>query len=89
MVLTNAQTTAFFENASQMAIPHATVLKLNNEGIETPMDLSEFDKTSICQIADNLRRPGGRVTDPDDPDLTIPTPPFVFGAKSQQRLLVA
>ena len=89
MVLTNAQTTAFFENASQMAIPHATVLKLNNEGIETPMDLSEFDKTSICQIADNLRQPGGRVTDPDDPDLTIPTPPFVFGAKSQQRLLVA
>ena len=89
MVLTQAQTTAFFENANQMAIPNATVVKLSSEGISNAMDLSEFDKTSINQIADNLRRPGGRVVDPNDPNATIPTPPFVFGAKSQQRLLVA
>ena len=47
MVLTKAQTTAFFENATQMAIPHATVVKLNQEGISDVSDLSEFDKSSI------------------------------------------
>ena len=35
MVLTGAQTTAFFEGADQMAIPNATVLQLVAEGIET------------------------------------------------------
>ena len=89
MVLTNNQRTAFFENASQMALPHATVVQLVNEGIDEPADLIEFDKSSISLIADNLRRPGGRVIDPNDPGSTIPTPPFIFGAKSQQRLNVA
>ena len=89
MVLTNAQITAFFENATKMAIPHATVVKLNQEGISDVSDLAEFDKSSINQIADNLRRPGGRIVDPNDLTMTIPTPPFVVGAKSQQRLNVA
>ena len=89
MVLTNAQTTAFFENATQMAIPHATVVKLQQEGIDTASDLTEFDKVFISQISDNLRLPGGRVVDPNDAALTIPTPPFIFGAKSQKRLNVA
>ena len=89
MVLTNNKRTAFFENASQMAIPHATVVQLVNEGIIEPSDLVEFDKSSINQIADNLRRPGGRAVDPNDPWATIPAPPFIFGAKSQQRLNVA
>jgi hypothetical protein len=80
MVLTAAQTTAFFESAEQMAIPNATVLELVNEGINTVDDLAEFDKETIDQIANNLRRPavapaGGHH--------------FVFGAKSQKRLKVA
>jgi hypothetical protein len=76
MVLTVAQTTAFFENADQMAIPNATVMELVNEGINTVDDLAEFDKETIDQIAHNLRRPaiapaaGGHH--------------FVFGAKSQK-----
>ncbi len=79
MVLTVAQTTAFFEAADQMAIPNATVLELVNEGIDTVDDLAEFDKETIDQIANNLRRPavapaGGHH--------------FVFGAKSQKRLKV-
>jgi hypothetical protein len=41
MVLTAAQTSLFFENAAQMAIPNATVLELVNEGIDTVVDLSE------------------------------------------------
>ena len=52
-------------------------------------DLADFDKDSLVQIADNLRRPGGRIPDPNNPLATIPTPPFVFGAKSQMRLEVA
>jgi hypothetical protein len=92
MVLTAAQTTAFFENPEQMGIPHDTVVQLQQEGITTVDDLADFDKDSLQQLADNLRRPGGRVPDPNPgaaPGATIPTPPFVFGAKSQKRLLVA
>lgn len=77
MVLTAAQTQSFFENANQMAIPHATVVELQNEGIDTVDDLSEFDKDQLDQIAQNLRRPAGGAE------------AFTFGAKSQKRLLAA
>ena len=92
MVLTVAQTRAFFENANQMAISHATVMQLCNEGITAVEDLVEFDADSLAQIASNLRRPGGRIPDPTPsalPGATIPTPPFVFGPKSQMRLEAA
>ena len=92
MVLTASQTTAFFENANQMAIPHATVIQLQNEGILTVADLVDFDKDTLSQIAENLRRPGGRIPDPNPAAPTgtsIPSPPFVFGAKSQMRLRAA
>ena len=74
-----------------MGIPHATVVQLQQEGIMSVDDLADFDKDSLQQLADNLRRPGGRVPDPNPgaAGATIPTPPFVFGAKSQKRLLVA
>ena len=89
MPLTGAQTIAFFENAGQMGIPNATVVQLVQEGIDTVDDLADFDKDTIAQIAANLRRPAGRIPDPNPAaaaGATIPTPPFVFGAKSQQRL---
>ena len=92
MVLTGAQVTAFFEDADQMGIPNATVVQMQTEGITTVNDLADFDKDSLQQLADNLRRPGGRVPDPNPnaaAGATIPTPPFVFGAKSQKRLQVA
>ena len=76
MVLTQAQTTAFFENAAQMAIPRLTVAQLVVEGIDTADDLAEFDKTSIEAVAHNLRRPAAGN-------------PLVFGAKSQKRLIIA
>ena len=63
-----------------------------NEGIEHVHDLSDFDKDTITQVADNLRRPGGRIPNPDPnaaPGSTIAQPPFVFSAKSQKRLLSA
>ena len=92
MPLTAAQTTAFFEQDTQMGIPHATVVQLQQEGITIADDLIDFDKDIIGQIAANLRRPAGRVPDPNPnaaPGATIPTPPFVFGAKSQTRLVTA
>ena len=92
MVFTIAQTTAFFEAADQMGIPGDTRVQLGEEGIEAVSDLSDFDKDTLTQVADNLRQPGGRIANPDPnapPGATIPQPPFVFGAKSQKRLLAA
>ena len=59
MVLTAGQTTAFFEDAGQMAIPHATRLQLAVEGITSVDDLLDFDKDSLDQVANNLQQPGG------------------------------
>ena len=47
MVLTNAQTTDFFQNAAQMGIPDESVVQLGNEGITTVGDLADFDKDTI------------------------------------------
>ena len=91
MVLTAAQTTTFVEHPDQMGIPPATVLQLQSEGITLVSDLADFAMTSLQQLVDNLRRPGGRVLDPNpaaQPGSTIPTPPFVFGAKSQRHIAV-
>ena len=92
MVLTAAQTTAFFESPDQMGIPHATMVQMQQEGIQSVADLADFEKQSLQQLADNLRKPGGRVPDPDPNaalGATIPMPAFTYGAKSQKRLTVA
>jgi hypothetical protein len=92
VVFTQVQTTTFFEAADQMGIPQDTREQLEQEGIETASDLSDFDKDTLTQVAENLRRPGGRIpnSDPNAPaGATIAQPPFVFGAKSQKRLLAA
>ena len=44
MVLTAAQTTAFFENPDQMGIPHATMVQIQQEG---------FNRLQILQILRN------------------------------------
>ena len=92
MVLTAAQTTSFFENTDQMGVQHATVVQLALEGIQTVDNLADFDKEALQQLADNLRRPGGRVPNPEPgaaAGSTILTPAFVFGAKSQKHLGIA
>ena len=86
------QTTAFFEGHHQIRVPHATVLQFQLEGISGVDDLSDFDKDSLKQLADNLHHLGGCIPDPNPVSVagaTIPTPAFVFGAKSQARLSVA
>ena len=55
-------------------------------------DPGDFDKDNFNQIAADLRHPTGKIPDPNPTaasGLTIPTPPFLFGAKSQKRLIVA
>ena len=89
MVLTAAQVAAFFEDADQMAIPHDTVIQLQTEGIVNPDDLTDFDKTLLKEVAENLRKPSDRIPNPDPAapaGSTIPRPAYVFGAKSQKRL---
>ena len=92
MVATAAQTTAFFENPEQIGIPHATVIQLQVESITGIQDLADFDKDTLHQLADNLRKLAGHVPHPNlaaAAGATIPTPSFVFGAKSQHRISVA
>ena len=92
MVFTVAQMTTFFKHADQMGIPHTTVMQLHAEGIEAVAALVDFEKDSLQQLADNLRRPGGRVLEPNPgapAGATIHTPPFVFGAKSQKQVAIA
>ena len=92
MVLTAAQTTAFFENPDQLGIPHETMVQIQREGIQSVADLADFEKQELQQLADNLRKPGGRIADPNPnaaAGATIPTPAFTYGAKSQKRLTVA
>ncbi len=54
MVFTAQQLTAFFEAADQMAIPTATRIHLQTEGISTVNDLSEFLAADLKQISENL-----------------------------------
>jgi hypothetical protein len=85
MVLMNAQMESFFENNDQMGIPNDTVIQLQAEGITSVDDLIYFDKDTLQQVADNLCQPGGRIPDPAAGaamGATIPTPTFVFRAKS-------
>ena len=89
MPLPAAQTMAFFEQDTQMGIPNATVVQLQQEGIMTNDNLADFDKDTMEQIAANLRRPTGRIPDSNPTataGATIPTPSFVFGAKSQKEI---
>ena len=75
-----------------MGVQHAMVVQLALERIQTFDDLADFDKEALQQLADNLRCPGGRVPNPNPGAAvgsTIPTPAFVFGAKSQQHLGIA
>ena len=89
MVLTADQTTAFFTEAKHMALSTETQVATAEEVLEDLACLVEFDYGSLKHITDSLRRPGGCIHDPNPnaaPGSMIPTPTFIFGAKSQLRL---
>ena len=91
MVFTAAESVAFYMDDDQMAMHADTMTQLSVEGIDEVEDLADFEEESLKQVAENLRRPAGRIPDPNppatNPNATIPTPPFQFGAKTQTRLL--
>ena len=81
MVLKAVQFTAFFEGASQMAIPHGTKVQLQSEYMIDPSDLVDFTEETMTMISRNLRRPGGKIQDPHlnaAPGATTSTPPFTL-----------
>ena len=47
MVITAAQTTAFFSEPGQMALPAATRIAISQEGLEDLADLVDFDERSL------------------------------------------
>ena len=64
-----------------MGIPHETMVQMQPEVIHSIADLADFDKDSLHQLADNLRKPRGRIPDPDPnaaEGATIPTPAFTY-----------
>ena len=61
---------------------------MQQEGIEMAADLADFEKQSLQQLADILRKPGGRIPDTNPnaaPGATIAIPAFTYGAKSPRR----
>ena len=60
MVVTNAQTAEFLEKRMQIAIPHATVMQLFNEGIATVSDLVKFEKAPCSSMQATYKVLGGR-----------------------------
>jgi hypothetical protein len=63
-----------------------TVVQLQNEGISTVDEPNDFDKDTLQQVA---RTTYETPTTGAVMGTTISTPPFVFGAKYQKRLLAA
>ena len=88
MVLTAMQITNFFTQATQIGVPTATMNRLEQEGIASPIDLKDFDDEALKIVKENLQHLAGQIADPNPiaNGATIPTLAFVFGAHSQTRL---
>eukprot|EP00957_Ditylum_brightwellii_P018757 1410149-Ditylum_brightwellii.AAC.1 len=67
--------------------------ELGKEGIKEVEDLVEFAKKTWKQVADNLKHPGGQIKNLDSRanknHVMVPQTPYLFGAKTQKRLLKA
>eukprot|EP00957_Ditylum_brightwellii_P036239 2745333-Ditylum_brightwellii.AAC.1 len=48
-----------------MEVTKATLAQLCLEGIKKVEDLAEFSKENLKQVTENLKRPGGRMKNPD------------------------
>ena len=62
--------------------------RLEQEGIASPIDLKDFDDEALKIVQENLQCLAGRIANPNlnANGATIPTPAFVFGARSQTCL---
>eukprot|EP00957_Ditylum_brightwellii_P076898 5845114-Ditylum_brightwellii.AAC.1 len=77
-----------------MDVTKETLVQVSHEGIKKVEDLAEFSKESWKQVADNLKRPGGWMTnldkEPGDGNpLTVAQTLYPFGVRTQKRLLEA
>ena len=88
-MLTIPQTTAFFTEDGQMGLSARTRTYLQDEGIVTADDLSEFaTKDSWTQVIDNCRKPP-KIPDPINAGQLIEQEAFRIKSKSLMRLKVA
>eukprot|EP00957_Ditylum_brightwellii_P110373 8418321-Ditylum_brightwellii.AAC.1 len=68
--------------------------QLGKEGIEELEDLADFSNEIWKQVAENLKRLGGQMKNPDknldnNNPATVPQTLYLFGARAQKRLLEA
>eukprot|EP00957_Ditylum_brightwellii_P032613 2471806-Ditylum_brightwellii.AAC.1 len=75
-----------------MEVSKETLVQLGKEGIKELEDLAEFSKDIWKQVAENLKRLGGQMKNPDkekdnNNPLVVPLTPYLFGATTQKRLL--
>eukprot|EP00957_Ditylum_brightwellii_P125216 9545097-Ditylum_brightwellii.AAC.1 len=89
--LTKEQTNTFFASSKQMEVSNETLAQLVQEGIKKVEDLAEFSKDNWKQVVEILKRPGGRIKNPDnkksdDNPSMIPQTPYPFGVRTQKRL---
>eukprot|EP00957_Ditylum_brightwellii_P049683 3767573-Ditylum_brightwellii.AAC.1 len=66
------------------------LIQLEKEGIKEVKDLAEFSKEIWKQVAENLKRPGGKMKNQDKKQdnnpLKIPQALYLFRARMQKRL---
>eukprot|EP00957_Ditylum_brightwellii_P008535 647530-Ditylum_brightwellii.AAC.1 len=77
-----------------MEVMNKTLTQLGHKGIKIVEDLAEFSKDNWMQVAENLKRSGGRMKNldkehgNDNPPMIAQTP-YPFGVRTQKRLLEA
>eukprot|EP00957_Ditylum_brightwellii_P113953 8687072-Ditylum_brightwellii.AAC.1 len=86
--LNKTQATNFFTSSKQMEVAKGTLVQLGKEGIKEVKDLAEFSKDIWKQVAENLKRLGGRMKNPDrevnQNHAMVSQTPYLFGAKMQK-----
>ena len=66
--------------------PAARRVAIQNEGLSVIEDLLEFDDDGIKVLCNSVRKPGGLVVDPNDPNRLVVNPGFNIPAISEKRL---
>ena len=60
-----------------------------DEGLETMTDLAEFDQDTMKTLCSSVRKPGGTITDPNDPNRVISNPGMNIPSLCENRLCMA
>eukprot|EP00957_Ditylum_brightwellii_P162680 12387973-Ditylum_brightwellii.AAC.1 len=92
--LNKMQTNTFFTSSKQMKVAKKMLAQLGKEGIKEIEDLAKFSKEIWKQVAENLKHLGDQMKNLDrERDnkrlATVPQTLYLFGARTQKRLLKA